>query len=84
MPVNQLELWRALGRIEAERDATHGRLDRIEGQVSEIKEQLGTLTTWAQRGGLLVLLWVAAIGINLSTEQKAEALQAILSALTKR
>lgn len=83
MPVNQLELWRALGRIEAERDATNSRLDRIEGQVSEIKNQLGTLTTWGQRGGLLILLWVAAIGINLNAEQKAEAVGLILKHLAR-
>jgi len=84
MPVNHLELWRAIGRLEATRELTDGRLERIEGDVAEVREQVGDLRRWAQRGSLLVLLWVAAISINLSSEQKAEAISSILSALTKR
>lgn len=84
MPVNQLELWRAIGRLEAERDSTDGRLGRIETDLSEVREQVSDLRTWAQRGGLLALLWVAAITLNISPEQKAEAISSILSALTKR
>ena len=84
MPVNHLELWRAIGRLEATRELTDGRLERIEGDVAEVRGQVGDLRRWAQRGSLLVLLWVAAISINLSSEQKAEAISSILSALTKR
>lgn len=84
MPVNHLELWRAIGRLEATRELTDGRLERIEGDVAEVREQVSDLRRWAQRGSLLVLLWVAAISINLSSEQKAEAISSILSALTKR
>jgi len=83
MPVNHLELWRAIGRLEATRELTDGRLERIEGDVAEVCEQVSDLRRWAQRGSLLVLLWVAAISINLSSEQKAEAISSILSALTK-
>jgi len=84
MPVNHLELWRAIGRLEATRELTDGRLERIEGDVAEVREQVSDQRRWAQRGSLLVLLWVAAISINLSSEQKAEAISSILSALTKR
>ena len=84
MPVNHLELWRAIGRLEATRELTDGRLERIEGDVAEVREQVSDLRRWAQRGSVLVLLWVAAISINLSSEQKAEAISSILSALTKR
>ena len=84
MPIDQATLWRAIGRFEAERDADRRWLDQVEEDVTEIKGQIGTITTWGTRGGLLVLLWAAAIGLNLNPEQKAEAIQAVISALTKR
>jgi hypothetical protein len=83
MPIENSTLWRTIGRWEAERDSDHRRIDQLEPRVEHLEQQVGTLMTWATRGGLLIGLWVAAIALNLAPEQKAEVVSLILQRLAK-
>lgn len=83
MPIDQATLWRLIGRFEAERDADRRRLDQVEDDVTEIRVQIGTYKTLLTRGCLLVLLWAAAITLNLSADQKGEIIGAIVHQLKK-
>ena len=84
MPIDQSTLWRAIGRFEAEREADRKNLDQIREYGEETREKVDNLTSWVQRGALLAGLWIAAISVNLSPEQKGEAISMVLERLLKR
>lgn len=83
MALDQATLWRAIGRFEADRDADRRMLDDHEERLSEVEQTVSTYTTWATRGGLLVLLWGGALVLNLNPEQKAEMVALVLKQLAK-
>lgn len=83
MALDQATLWRAIGRFEADRDADRRVLDDHEERLSEVEQTVSTYTTWATRGGLLVLLWGGALVLNLNPEQKAEMVALVLKQLAK-
>ena len=83
MPLDTSTLWRAIGRWEAERENNTKRLDEIEPRVDKLEEQAHVLTNWIMRGGLLAVLWIGALMLNLSPEQKSEVISLILQRLTK-
>ena len=83
MPLDQATLWRAIGRFEADRDADRRMLLDHEERLSEVEDQVGTITTWATRGGLLIALWMGALLLNANAEQKAEMVGLILKHFAK-
>ena len=56
-------------------------LMRIAQDVSEIKSRVGEMTTWLQRGALLAILWGAGIVANVSAEDKAQIIAALIKSL---
>jgi hypothetical protein len=83
MALDQATLWRVIGRFEAERDADRRMLESHEERLTVVEETVSTYTTWATRGGLLILLWGGALILNLNPEQKAEVVSLILKQLAK-
>lgn len=81
--IDPMEWGRLIGRFEADRDNDRRRLDDHEERLTDVEQTVSSYTTWATRGGLLVLLWAGALMINLNPEQKAEAFSMILKHLAK-
>lgn len=81
--LDQVEWGRLIGRFEAERDVQHRLAEDHETRITKLEKTASIYTTWVQRGGLLALLWAGALGLNMSTEQKAEAVSLILKQLAR-
>ena len=82
-----VEFGRALEQLrhqEAQLSTHDTRLTILEADHVSITREVKTLREWVIRGGLLVLLWTAAIAGNLTAEQAGEFAGTTIKNLIKR
>ena len=57
------------------------RVTRLERRVNKLAKQVADLWTWGKRCALIAGIWITAVWINASADEKAAMVSALITAL---